>query len=398
MDQPGIVDDYGQLIEIQGIGRDLTEQQRARQVIDKLESRNGAILRAIPDLMFVVARDGTYVDYHARDESLLFRPPSQFLGRRVHDVMPPPLADTMMKAIERACLGEEPVVVEYELAMHEPRCFEARLVAGEPDRVLSIVRDVTESKRAHELNRDLAGRLINSQEAERSRIAQDLHDGVCQDLAAVSVDVSYLRQHGGNIQSREAQDALLSLQRRTEELAEGIRLLSHGLHPSVLHHIGLVAALQAHCAEVERQHHVQLTFSADGDVEPANQQVALPLFRMAQEALRNTVRHGRAVHASVALARSDTDLTLTVRDDGVGFDPAAARQSGKLGLVSIEERARLIKGRAFVHSQSGHGTTISVQIPVEVVDQTETSADKSLGGLEPAVNTAVEPELHHHTR
>jgi signal transduction histidine kinase len=347
--------------------------------------------------MFVLTRDATYVDYHARDETLLFRPPSQFLGRRIPDVMPPPLAEMMSQALERAFLGEEPVVIEYEILMREARAFEARLVAAEPDRVLCIVRDVTESKRARERNRDLAGRLIDSQELERGRIARDLHDGVCQDLAAVSVDVSYLRQRGGDIQSQEAQEALLSLQRRTEDLSEGIRLMSHALHPSVLQHIGLVAALQAHCAEVERQHQLQVTFLADGDVEPTNRHVALPLFRIAQEALQNTVRHAGAARAAVALTRGDTDLTLTVTDDGVGFNPTAARHSGKLGLVSIEERARLIKGRAAIESQSGHGTTISVQIPLGVVDETETSADNLTGDVEPAVEMAVDPKLHHQT-
>jgi PAS domain S-box-containing protein len=394
-----IVDDHGRLVEIQGVGRDLTERQRARQVIDQLASRNDAILRAIPDLMFVLKRDGTYVDYHARDPALLFLPPDQFIGKRVRDIMPPALADLMMRGIDRACLGEEPVVLEYELTTPEPRCFEARLVAAEPDRVLSIVRDVTDSKRTQARNRDLAGRLISSQEAERSRIAQDLHDGVCQDLAAITVDLSYLRQRVGQIQTHEMQDALVSVQRRSEDLAEGIRLLSHGLHPSVLHHIGLVAALQAHCAEVERQHHMQVTFSAEGDIEPANQQVGLPLFRIAQEALRNTVRHGHASHACISLVQDDAYLTLTVSDDGAGFDPAAARQNSGLGLLSIEERARLLKGHATLRSRSGHGTTIGVQIPVEIVDQTEatTSHDHSKRSVS-IVDTPAESPLHDHTR
>jgi PAS domain S-box-containing protein len=394
-----ILDDRGRLVEIQGVGRDLTEQQRARQVIDQLESRNGAILKAIPDLMFVLQRDGTYVDYHARDPALLFMPPDQFIGKRVRDIMPPPLADLMMRGIERACLAEEPVVLEYELQMSEPRCFEARLVAAEPDRVLSIVRDVTESKRTQALNRDLAGRLISSQEAERARIAQDLHDGVCQDLAAVTVDLSYLRQRAGQLQTREVQDALVSVQRRTEDLAEGIRLLSHGLHPSVLQHIGLVAALQAHCAEVERQHHMQVTFSADGEVEPASQHVALPLFRIAQEALRNAVRHGHASRASLSLVRDETYLTLNVSDDGAGFDVAAARQNAGLGLLSIEERARLIKGKVVVRSQSGHGTTIGVHIPVVVVDQPHAAAtDDHLNRSMSIGDALVESPLVDHIR
>lgn len=365
-----IVDAHGRVIELQGVGRDITDRKRAEESIGRLEARNSAILRAIPDLMFVLLRDGTFVDYHARDPQRLFLPPEQLLGKRVREIMPPALADLLMDAIERACGGDDPVVVEYELLIGDLRHFEARFVNGENDRVLSIVRDVTESKLALALNRDLAGRLIASQEAERTRIARDLHDDVCQEIAALSVDVSHLRQRGGDVKSREVQELLRALQRRAESVAESLRLLSHGLHPSVLHHIGLVAALQAHCAEAERQHHIKVRFFVDDDAEPANEVVALALFRIAQEALRNSAKHGRARHASVALSRGDDELTLVIADDGCGFDVEAVRRSSDgLGLVSIEERARLVKGQAVVASSPGRGTIINVQVPLDDIDE-----------------------------
>src|SRR6476620_160742 len=145
------------------------KEAQLRAAVASAETRSSAILRAIPDLMFVMLRDGTYIDYHSRDPKLLFVPPNAFLGKRVCEVMPPALAALFIDALERACGSDDPVVVEYELPLEEPRHFEARIVRAGADRLLSIVRDVTQEKRASELNRELAGRLIARQEIERLR-------------------------------------------------------------------------------------------------------------------------------------------------------------------------------------------------------------------------------------
>ncbi len=280
-------------------------------------------------------------------------------------------------------------MIEYELAMPELKYFEARLVHAEHDRVLSIVRDVTESKSALETNRDLAGRLISSQEDERTRIARDLHDGVCQDVAAVSVDISHLRRLNAGIQRSDVQEILRAVEHRAAGVAETLRLLSHGLHPSVLQHIGLVAALQAHCAEVERQQQVRVRFLVEGHVEPANRLVSLSLFRIAQEALRNAARHAHARHVTVSLARDDRQLTMTVSDDGDGFDVGAARQREGLGLVSIEERARLVQGQVTVRSRPDRGTTVAVRVPIAVVDRPPERPDERRASA-PRADTPVD--------
>ena len=360
-----IVDDRGGVLELQGVGRDITEQKRAQDAVGQLEARNSAMLRAIPDLMFVVLRDGTYVDYHARDPKVLFVPPEDFIGRTVRDIMPPGPADVLMEAIERASQSDEPVVVEFDLPMGQPRYFEARLVRFEHGRILSIVRDVTESKQVIEMNRSLAGRLISSQEAERARIARDLHDGVCQEMASLTVDLSFLRRKSDDAQGTGFKELMRSVEQRSANVAETLRLLSHGLHPAVLHHIGLVAALQADCVEVERQYQMAVTLSIDDDVEPVPPLVALSLFRISQEALRNSARHARAPHATISLSRDPLGLTLSITDDGEGFDIDGVRQNGGLGLVSIEERARLVRGSATFHSHPGVGTIVVVRIPVD---------------------------------
>jgi two-component system sensor histidine kinase UhpB len=211
--------------------------------------------------------------------------------------------------------------------------------------------------------RDLAGRLINAQETERTRIARDLHDDACQEVARIAVDLSHVRQLQGRVQDVSAQQALLAVQNRAANVAESLRLVSHDLHPTVLQHLGLLPALEAHCAEVERTHNVQVTFSTDAQAEPGSPEVALSLFRITQEALRNASRHGHARRANVSLTREHAHLTLTVADDGEGFDLTRARANGGLGLVSIEERARLLEGEAAVRSTLKKRTTVEVRVP-----------------------------------
>jgi signal transduction histidine kinase len=214
------------------------------------------------------------------------------------------------------------------------------------------------------------GSLIIAQEAERSRIARDLHDGVCQEIAAVAVDASYLRQKLDDMRPAEAQEFLRAIEQRAAAIAESVRRLSHGLHPSILHNVGLIAALQGHCAEVQRRHQLQITFVADEAVEPFSRTTALSLFRITQEALRNSTVHGRARHAIVSLTRTDAHLTLTISDDGAGFDVEAVSEGGGLGLLSIRERARLARGELEVRSTPGRGTTIAVSVPLGFVKAT----------------------------
>ena len=212
--------------------------------------------------------------------------------------------------------------------------------------------------------RSLAGRLITAQEAERTRIARDLHDDACQEIAGVALQVNRLRHRPGHPEDSDVREVLLAVERRLGGLAERLRLLSHDLHPTVLRHIGLVAALQAHCAEVDRFGDVRVAFCSEGEVEPVDAAVALSLFRIAQEALSNASKHGRARRATVSLTRGDGGLTLSIADDGVGFEPSGARLGGGLGLLGIEERALLLDGHVTILSRPQRGTTIEVRAPI----------------------------------
>jgi two-component system sensor histidine kinase UhpB len=156
---------------------------------------------------------------------------------------------------------------------------------------------------------------------------------------------------------------LSAVQRQTIELNDGIRLLSHELHPGVLKHAGLVDALRSHCTELARQHSIEIEVDADGDSAISDIAVALCLYRIVQEALRNVVKHARARHVRVTVRRCDDKVQVAVIDDGNGFDLARARERGRgLGLRSIDERVRMVGGRLSVETAPGKGTAIVVWV------------------------------------
>jgi two-component system sensor histidine kinase UhpB len=221
----------------------------------------------------------------------------------------------------------------------------------------------TELRASYDHNKELAGRLITAQETERARIARQLHDDVNQQLAALSIALSGLKCRLPPA-SKEVQAEVARLQQQTINLSEEIRDLSHELHPGVLQQAGLAAALRGCCAAFGLQHGIQVSVEAEDDLGGMPAEVALCLYRVAQEVLHNTAMHSGARRARVALTRSFAGLELAVSDDGCGFDPAEARRSGGLGLVSIDERVRLVRGSLRIESRPEWGTEVCVRIPL----------------------------------
>ena len=208
----------------------------------------------------------------------------------------------------------------------------------------------------------LAGHLITAQEAERTRIARELHDDVNQKIASLAIGLSRVRRHV--VDGGEAANDLSRLQERTAMVADEVRHISHRLHSSVLQHAGLVAALESACREFSIDHGIEVDVETQGDVDAVDYEIALCLYRVAQEALRNAARHAQARAVRVSVARDARSIRLEVADDGRGFDPRAARTERGLGLVSLEERARLVHGTLDVESEPGHGTVIRLNAPL----------------------------------
>jgi signal transduction histidine kinase len=216
-------------------------------------------------------------------------------------------------------------------------------------------------RRSEEAAHELSGRLINAQEGERARLARELHDDVTQRLALLAIDAG---REERNALNRGDGRAMQTMREGLVRLSEDVHALSYRLHPSILEDLGLIEALKSECDRFSRMDSIRLKMNAEEITERLPRDVALCLFRIAQEALRNIARHAGASRAEVSLRRLNGGLQLAVRDNGAGFDPAQHRAGTSLGHASMRQRAFLLGGRVDIDSRPGHGTVILAWVPL----------------------------------
>lgn len=196
---------------------------------------------------------------------------------------------------------------------------------------------------------------------ERQRLARDLHDSVTQALYGVTLHAQAAQRllMANDVPSAAA--SLRVLQNTAQEALDEMRLLIFELRPPILEQVGLVAALQARLSAVEGRANLQTKLIAD-EIGPLPPHIEQTLYRIAQEALNNALKHAQARHITVQLQREQRGVLLAITDDGKGFEPAAAAQTGGLGLRGIAERVAQLEGQLFVRSAAGSGTQLRVEI------------------------------------
>jgi signal transduction histidine kinase len=225
------------------------------------------------------------------------------------------------------------------------------------------VQDITERKRAEEALSGMNGRLIEAQEAERARIARDLHDDIGQRLALLAMALEQMRRLLPD-SADEALGCLDALQKQSAEIITDVQALSHELHPPRLLHLGVVAAMRGFCGELSAQKDVVIDFRFENVPGNVPAEVSLCLFRVLQEALHNAVRHSGVQHFDACLHGTADAIHLTIRDEGAGFDVEAASRGVGLGLTSMKERLKLVGGDLFIESQATGGTTVLARAPI----------------------------------
>ncbi len=209
----------------------------------------------------------------------------------------------------------------------------------------------------------LAARLLSVQEEERRRVSRELHDQICQQLASLAIDIGTYAASPESSRP-ERRQSLKKLQERVVQASEATRHIAYRLHPSVLDDLGLVASLRALCKQFSTRDGISVRFHPEQLPAAMPREIVSCLYRVAQESLQNVASHSGAKTATVSVSSGKGSVLLSIVDDGSGFDIAAATGTGGLGLVGMEERARLVNGKLSIHARPGHGTRIVLEVPL----------------------------------
>jgi PAS domain S-box-containing protein len=373
------------------------ERKRGRQEILESEKRFQVMADSSPALIWMCNGDGEITYFNDRRTNFTGKhknfkhqtPCTMFV--HPHDVIP------LKDAFSRALQERQPFSVEYRLRRHDgvyrwlfdiaaPRMNQDGSFAG----FIGSAIDVTDQKLAREALESVRGRLIEAQERERTRIARELHDDICQRLATLSAEIDQAKHLAGESPETTRQ-RLEKVREGCSGIAGDVQSLSHELHSSKLEYLGISTAIRGFCKEFARQHVVDIDFSEQNVPRFLAKDAALCLFRVAQESLHNARKHSRSRRFRVQLKTVQKEVQLVVEDAGVGFDVEEAKRNPGLGLVSMQERANVLHGRFELESKRGIGTKIVVTIPLVLESEMLTLTLKQ--DLSPNVADAVNNEL-----
>jgi PAS domain S-box-containing protein len=346
-------------------------QRRAEQSLRESEGRFRVLANSAPVMLRLSGTDMRSTDFNTPWLAFTGRTLELELGdgwlagAHPNDVVS--WTETYQQALKR----REPFRMEYRLRRadgdyrwlletSEPRLTPDGSFIG----YVSSAIDITELKAARATLSNLNRRLIEAQEQERTRLARELHDDISQRVTLLAIELEQLRDTIPDTAS-DAREQIGALNSSVTAIGKDLQAISHRLHSSKLEFLGVATAAGSFCKELSAQRGVTIDYVHENVPSQLPEGVALNVFRVLQEALTNATKHSGARHYRVALRRVSDELTLEVADDGQGFDVGAALRGHGLGLVSMQERLKLINGEVHIDSKPGAGTTVRVSVPLQ---------------------------------
>jgi len=386
-----IKDATGRTVGISGIARDVTERKRGEEALaemnrtlvaqaELLQAREELLrvfVKNVPAAVAMLDRDMRYLQVSDRwcsDNSVAA---SELLGRSRE--LSPEMPDRWKEVNRRALQGETLRADEdrwesggsTRWARWEVRPW--RAADGTVGGILILAEDITRRKQMEEAVSGVSGRLIEAQERERGRIARDLHDDICQQLALVSIKLEQVQRELPDSVS-EHRSQIGELRQRIMDISTDVQMMSHELHSAKLSYLGAAVAMKGFCREFGEHHKFEIEFQSRDLPRQLPPDVSLCLFRVLQEALHNAAKHSGVKRFDVQLWGSSGDVHLTISDFGSGFDTEAAMKGRGLGITSMQERLKLVKGELTITSHPKSGTSIHARVPLELEDQSARAA------------------------
>ncbi|MEY2429383.1 MAG: hypothetical protein QOJ40_2268, partial [Verrucomicrobiota bacterium] len=367
-------DAEGNVLYYEGTNQDITQRKRAESVLRESEEKFRTLFESAPIGGALHDARGRYVQINAAYQRMLGYTDAELRQAGVKGITHPEDIPEAQKFFEEMSLGKRDRYQREKRYRHkdghivwaQSSASAVRNGEGELIYVISMVVDITERKLAEAELRRLPQRIIEAQEAERLRVARDLHDGVNQILASAKMRL------------RRAEEAIPALNPASKEILrrcgqllgsalEENRRIAHNLRPSDLDDLGLAAACRNFCREVEARTNLRIKCRVARAEQRWPRELELNLFRIVQEALNNIEKYARAKTVQLQIAEQDDWLVLRIKDNGRGFDPGAApsgkRKGHGIGLTNMRERASSLGGSCEVKTAPKRGTTIIVRVP-----------------------------------
>ena len=367
-----IKDLSGKTVGISGIARDITKRKRAEQDLLSSEQRYRLLFERNVAGVAIANLDGRLLDCNNGWAHILgYESREQLLGRHASEFYfnpaeRKPLVDELFE--KQVLFSRElhlrrkdgaPVWVLFNAAVHSDR---------DTPIVQCTMIDISEWKRAEEALSGMTRKLIEAQEQERARIGRELHDDINQRLAALAIELDQLKENPSEVSIRGQE-----LWKQVTDISNDVQALSHDLHSSKLEYLGVVAGMRSWCKEFGERQKMKIDFRSDvPDALPLD--VGRTLFRLLQEALRNASKHSGVKQVDVQLFEDSGEVHFIVSDKGRGFDVEAALQGKGLGLTSMRERVRLVKGTIEIQSKPMAGSIIHVRVPLALGHEEQRAA------------------------
>ena len=364
----------GQIIGLRGTVQDITARKQAEQAQRESEDKLRLILDSTAEAIYGIDLECRCTFCNpACLRALGYEHADELLGKNMHHLIQQTRGDGTPFPVEECRIlrttrtGEGVHVDDEVLWRANGTSFPVEYWSHPQWKGLQVVGavvafvDITQRKLADAALASVSGKLIEAQEQERRRIARELHDDIGQRLALLAIELARFQQTSSN--PSELPGRIGKLQMLTSEIAGDIQFLSHELHSSRLQYLGLAAALRGFCLEFSEQQRVEIGFETRDLPTPLSPDISLCFFRVLQEALHNAATHSGVRHFEVRLWGIQDEIHLTISDSGVGFDIEGARANRGLGLISMQERLKLLNGTLSIESRPQYGTTIHASVP-----------------------------------